>query len=139
MKILLLHAIRDLRSLRRTTLNQSFCLLKHAQEHEYTLHCFGHGVTPELRQREFDAIVIDTAPLSDLASRPLVRVADGAVLVIAAHRTSQDTALAALRRLYEDGTNVLGTIVNHPDPRRNRMRLPHTPVYSTQETSYESV
>ena len=36
MKILILHAIKDLQSLRRTTLNQSFCLLKHAPEHEYS-------------------------------------------------------------------------------------------------------
>ena len=60
MKILILHAIKDLQSLRRTTLNQSFCLLKHAPEHEYTLHCLGRAVTPELREREFDAIILDT-------------------------------------------------------------------------------
>lgn len=56
--------------MRRTTLNQSFCLLKHAPEHEYTLHCFGHAVTPELREREFDAIVIDTTFLWYRWARP---------------------------------------------------------------------
>src|SRR5438067_3832281 len=70
MKFLLLHGIRDLRSLRRTTLNQSFCLVKHAPQHEYVLHCFGHAVTPELRESEFDAIVIDTTFLWYRWARP---------------------------------------------------------------------
>jgi len=70
MKILLLHGIRDLQSLRRTTLNQSFCLLKHAPEHEYTLHCFGQTVGSELRERDFDAIVIDTTFLWYRWARP---------------------------------------------------------------------
>jgi capsular exopolysaccharide synthesis family protein len=90
-------------------------------------------------KREFDAIVIDTAPLSELDSRPLARVADGVVLVVAAHGTSQETALAALRRLAGDGTNVLGTIVNHRDTRRARSRRLHMPFYAAPESSYESV
>jgi Mrp family chromosome partitioning ATPase len=66
----------------------------------------------ECLRDQFDAIVVDTAPLSFLESRPLARAADGVVMVIGAHQTSRDTALAALRRLTEDGTTVLGTVLN---------------------------
>ena len=76
MKILILHGIRDLRELRRTTLNQSFCLLKYAPEHDYTLHCYGHKVTPDLRQSEFDAIVLDTSFLWCRWTRPRSKLTD---------------------------------------------------------------
>jgi glycosyltransferase involved in cell wall biosynthesis len=76
MKILILHGIRELRELRRTTLNQSFCLLKFAPEHDYTLHCYGHEVTPELRQSEFDTIVLDTSFLWSRWARPRAKLAD---------------------------------------------------------------
>jgi capsular exopolysaccharide synthesis family protein len=66
----------------------------------------------ECLRDQFDAIVVDTAPLSLLESRPLARAADGVVMVIGVDRTPRDTALAALRRLDEDGATVLGTVLN---------------------------
>jgi len=64
-------------------------------------------------REQFDAVVIDTAPLSVLESRALARQADGVIVVIGARHTSQDEAEAALRRLSDDGTNVLGTVLNN--------------------------
>jgi len=71
-----------------------------------------------LRQ-EFDAVIIDSPPLSVADARGLGRAADGVALVIRADRTSPETASAALRRLAEDGTWVLGTILNSWDTRKS--------------------
>jgi capsular exopolysaccharide synthesis family protein len=75
----------------------------------------------ELLQRlrsEFDTILIDTPPMLDISdARILGHLADAVVLVFNA-RTSRDAALAAKRRLSEDGIPVLGTILNAWDFRR---------------------
>jgi polysaccharide biosynthesis transport protein len=64
-------------------------------------------------RREFDTILIDTPPMLDLAdARILGRLADAVILVFRAGKTSRDAALAAKRRLTEDGIPVLGTILN---------------------------
>ena len=63
-------------------------------------------------REQFDAVVIDTAPLASLESRALARAADGVIMVIGARHTSHEAAEAALRRLSGDGTNVLGTVLN---------------------------
>jgi capsular exopolysaccharide synthesis family protein len=69
-------------------------------------------------RREFQAIVIDTPPLSIADARGLARLADGAALVVRADRTAPEATMAALRRLAEDGTWVLGTILNSWDTRK---------------------
>ena len=63
-------------------------------------------------RKEYDYIVIDTAPLSVQYSRPLVRLADGVVLVVGACQTSHDAASAWVRRLESDGTRSVGTVLN---------------------------
>jgi len=70
-----------------------------------------------LRQ-EYDLVLVDTPPMTLLAdARVLARIADGAVLVIRAGRTSFAQAQFAVQRLMEDGTRVLGTILNGWDPK----------------------
>lgn len=70
----------------------------------------------ELLQRfrcEFDQILIDTPPMLDIAdARILGRLADAAILVFRAGKTSRDAAMAAKRRLTDDGIPLLGTILN---------------------------
>jgi len=78
-------------------------------------------VLRHLRER-FDAVVIDTPPLSVADPRILSQLADGVVLVIRADRTLPDVALAASRRLLEDGASVLGTILNSWNPRKTTNR-----------------
>ena len=69
-------------------------------------------------RRDFDAVLIDTPPMLHLSdARVLSRLSDGAVLVVRAGKTHRDTALSAVQRLQEDGTPVLGTILNHWDPK----------------------
>ncbi|MEO8097283.1 MAG: polysaccharide biosynthesis tyrosine autokinase [Acidobacteriota bacterium] len=67
----------------------------------------------ERLRTEFDTIIIDTPPISFLSdARILGRVADGAVLVLRAGVTTRDDAMAAKRRLKDDGIHLLGTILN---------------------------
>jgi len=69
-------------------------------------------------RREFNAILIDTPPmLMTPDARILGRLADGAILVIRAGKTTRDAAALAKQRLIEDGVPVLGTILNGWDAR----------------------
>jgi succinoglycan biosynthesis transport protein ExoP len=67
---------------------------------------------------EFDMIMIDAPPMIHLAdARILGRQADGIILVIRAGQTTTESALIASLRFAEDGTRVLGTVLNSWDPR----------------------
>jgi polysaccharide biosynthesis transport protein len=67
---------------------------------------------------EFDMILIDAPPMIHLAdARVLGHLSDGVVLVIRSGQTTMDSALSASQRFAEDGTCVLGTILNSWDPK----------------------
>ncbi len=76
---------------------------------------------PELIKRfrqEFDAVLIDAPPVLGLPdARVLGHLADGVILVLRAGQTTLETARAARQRLADDGTPVLGTILNGWDPK----------------------
>ena len=70
---------------------------------------------------EFDMIMIDAPPMVHLAdARVLGRLADGVILVIRAGQTTTESALLASQRFAEDGTRVLGTVLNSWDPKTSR-------------------
>ena len=70
---------------------------------------------------EFDMIMIDAPPMIHLAdARVLGRLADGVILVIRAGQTTTESALFASQRFAEDGTCVLGTVLNSWDPKTSR-------------------
>jgi len=70
---------------------------------------------------EFDMIMIDAPPIIHLAdARVLGRLADGVILVVRAGQTTAESALFASQRFAEDGTRVLGTVLNSWDPRTSR-------------------
>jgi polysaccharide biosynthesis transport protein len=72
----------------------------------------------ERLKQEFDVVLIDCPPMLHLAdARVLGRLADGVVLVIRAGKTSQEAAVNAVQRFSEDGTHVLGTILNDWNPK----------------------
>ncbi|MFN7923984.1 MAG: polysaccharide biosynthesis tyrosine autokinase [Bryobacteraceae bacterium] len=76
------------------------------------------GELLERVREEFDTILIDTPPMLHLSdARVLGRLAEGAILVIRAGRTTRDAALAAKQRLVDDGINVLGTVLNDWNPK----------------------
>ena len=67
---------------------------------------------------EFDMILIDAPPMIHLAdARVLGHLSDGVILVIRSGQTTTESALFARQRFAEDGTRVLGTILNSWDPK----------------------
>jgi capsular exopolysaccharide synthesis family protein len=69
-------------------------------------------------QRQFDSILIDTPPMLQMPdARVLGRLADAVLLVVRAGHTTRDAAMAARQRFEEDGTPVLGTILNDWNPK----------------------
>ena len=67
---------------------------------------------------EFHAVLIDTPPMLRFSdARALGRLSDGVIMVVRASETSRDDAAAVYRRFHEDGTAVLGSILNDWNPR----------------------
>ncbi len=70
-----------------------------------------------LRAR-FDAILIDTPPMLQIPdARVVARLADSVIMVARSSQTTRDAITAACQRLSEDGTTVLGTILNDWNPK----------------------
>ena len=68
--------------------------------------------------RQFDSILIDTPPMLQMPdARVLGRLTDAVLLVVRAGHTTRDAAMAARQRFEEDGTPLLGTILNDWDPK----------------------
>lgn len=80
---------------------------------------------------DFDTILIDTPPICHLSDARLIgRVVDGAILVVRAGETTRDEALAAKRKLQDDGIPLLGTILNGWDgTSKSRYGYPYEPYY----------
>ncbi len=71
-------------------------------------------------KKEFDMILIDTPPMLQMPDARVVgRQADAVVMVVRAGQTTRDAAIAARERLSEDGTRVLGTILNDWNPKKS--------------------
>jgi polysaccharide biosynthesis transport protein len=76
------------------------------------------GKLLERLRKEFDMIMIDAPPMIHLAdARVLGRIADGVILVVRAGQTTTESALFARQRFAEDGTRILGTVLNSWDPK----------------------
>ena len=81
------------------------------------LHSPRLGELLRVLRYEFDTILIDTPPMLHLAdARVFGQHCDGVILVARAGKTTRDAALAARKKLQEDGTSILGTILNDWDP-----------------------
>jgi capsular exopolysaccharide synthesis family protein len=72
-------------------------------------------------RQDFQMITIDTPPILLLPdARIFGRVADAVVLVLRASETNRESALLAKRQLQEDGTPLLGIILNDWLPSASR-------------------
>ena len=70
-----------------------------------------------LAREHFDAVVIDTPPMANIAdARVIGRYADALTLVVRSGVTSRDAALLARSRFADDGIPILGTILNFWNP-----------------------
>ncbi len=71
--------------------------------------------------KEFDLVLIDAPPMLYFAdARVLGRHSDGVILVLRSGQTKRDAAMLARQRFDEDGTCVLGTILNSWDLKNPR-------------------
>jgi capsular exopolysaccharide synthesis family protein len=71
-----------------------------------------HALLAYAREK-FDIVLMDTPPMLQIPDARVVgRMADAALMVIRAGKTTRDAALAARQRLNEDGIPILGTILN---------------------------
>ncbi len=62
---------------------------------------------------EFDFVLIDTAPMLQLAdARIISQHCDTTILVVRAGKTTRDAARAACTKFQQDGTPILGVILN---------------------------
>ena len=76
-------------------------------------------------REEFDYVLVDTPPCLEFdGARDLARSADGLVLVVRANYTDLRAARAAVERFEDDGTPVMGIILNRWDPFPRDMALP---------------
>jgi len=72
----------------------------------------------ELARSEYDFVLIDSPPMMGMAdARLLSRNADGVILISRAGETSPEQLTEAKERLADDGTPVIGTILNGCDLR----------------------
>jgi capsular exopolysaccharide synthesis family protein len=67
----------------------------------------------------FDIVLIDTPPLLLSDARILGPMSDGVILVLRAGEVKIESVLAAEERLMQDGSRLLGTVLNNWDPRSN--------------------
>lgn len=64
-------------------------------------------------RRKYDAVLVDTPPMMQMPdARILARYATGVMLIIRAGSTTRDTAMIAKQRFDDDGTPVIGAILN---------------------------
>ncbi len=74
----------------------------------------------DIFRKEFDMIIIDTPPMLQMPdARVIARTGDGVIMIIHANQTTRDAALAARQRFNEDGTRLLGTILNDWNPKHS--------------------
>jgi polysaccharide biosynthesis transport protein len=88
------------------------------------------GELMELVRERFDTTVFDTPPMINIADARLMgRLADGLIMVVRSSQTSRDAAMMAKQRLGEDGSPLLGVILNGWNP--------EAPGYSHYRNYYE--
>ena len=77
-----------------------------------------HSATELVKRlrEQFDVVIFDSPPMMEFCeARVLGQLSDAVVLVVRAGRTTRQDARAAAERFAEDGTTVLGTILNRWD------------------------
>jgi capsular exopolysaccharide synthesis family protein len=84
---------------------------------------------------EFDMILIDTPPMLQMSDARLLGHHADAVIVVVAQHTTRAAVLLVQQRLVEDGTRLLGTILNKWNPKEGRRVYCNGTYY---ESSYSS-
>ena len=86
------------------------------------LHAYSATELVKRLREQFDVVMFDSPPMMEFCeARVLGKLSDAVVLVVRAGRTTRQDARAAAERFAEDGTTVLGTILNQwaaPDSKK---------------------
>jgi capsular exopolysaccharide synthesis family protein len=78
------------------------------------LHSDGLGSMLQQMRRSYDVILIDAPAVEERPdARVFARLSDGVVLVVRAGETTLEAAQTVAARLQEDGSLLLGTVLNH--------------------------
>jgi polysaccharide biosynthesis transport protein len=86
-------------------------------------------------REEFDLVVVDTPPVLRVSdARALSRHSDGVVLVLRAGRSKLKSAIASTHVLMQDGSRILGTVLNDWDPRMGGSEQFYDGYYETNST-----
>jgi receptor protein-tyrosine kinase len=86
----------------------------------------------QLLRKNYDTILIDTPPMQTITDARLFgAMADAVILVVRASSTSRDAARAAKQRFIDDGTTVLGAILNCWNPQYSGSRYEYA--YSSRK------
>jgi capsular exopolysaccharide synthesis family protein len=89
-------------------------------------------------KQSYDMILFDTPPMIQITdARVIGRLADAAVLIARAGKTTRHALLVAKERFEEDHTRVLGSILNCWDPKRDVGSYYHKE-YKQYHSSYMS-
>ncbi len=68
-------------------------------------------------KEQYDIILIDTPPLLQMSDARLIGIHTDAVILVVAQNTDRDAVMLAKLRLAEDGSHLLGAILNNWDHR----------------------
>jgi Mrp family chromosome partitioning ATPase len=67
----------------------------------------------------YDVVLVDTPPVGLITdARMLGKQADGVIVVVRSGQTAREQAETAMRRLVEDGTRIMGAVLNDWTPDR---------------------
>jgi capsular exopolysaccharide synthesis family protein len=84
------------------------------------LHSARLGELIKCCREHFDVVILDTPPMLTMAdARVIARHSDGVIMIVRANRTSRDSLRDACRRFTEDGTRILGGVLNDWNPKKS--------------------
>jgi succinoglycan biosynthesis transport protein ExoP len=83
-------------------------------------------------KEQFDIILIDTPPLLEMSDARLIGIHTDAVILVVAQNTDRAAVMLAKMRLAEDGSHLLGAILNNWDPKTSASGAQY---YNTRTTS----
>ncbi|HEX7361430.1 MAG TPA: polysaccharide biosynthesis tyrosine autokinase [Bryobacteraceae bacterium] len=87
-------------------------------------------------RKDFDVIIVDTPPLLHVAdARAISRYSDGVVLVLRAGSSKLRSAVASIQVLMQDGSPILGTVLNDWNPRSGGGEQFYEPYYESSSRS----
>lgn len=88
-------------------------------------------------RHEFDLVLLDVPPILFPADARIIgQLADGVILVVRADHSEKESIRAAVNCLHQDGTPILGTVLNNWDPAGARSGMRYYNYYDGRAAEY---